>query len=54
KSKDTPIVLYCRSGNRSKRLGDALVNQGNYTNVSHLSKGIIGWKKDGENTIVLK
>ncbi len=54
KSKDTPIVLYCRSGNRSKRLGDALVNQGNYTNVSHLSKGIIGWQKDGENTIVLK
>ena len=54
KSKDTPIVLYCRSGNRSKRLGNVLVNQGNYTNVSHLSKGIIGWKKDGENTIVLK
>ena len=42
KSKDTPIVLYCRSGNRSKRLGNVLVNQGNYTNVSHLSKGIIG------------
>ena len=54
KSKDTPIVLYCRSGNRSKRLGNVLVNQGNYTNVSHLSKGIIGWQKDGENTIVLK
>ena len=54
KSKDTPIVLYCRSGNRSKRLGNVLVNQGNYTNVSHLSKGIIGWTKDGKNTIVLK
>ena len=54
KSKDTPIVLYCRSGNRSKRLGNVLVNQGNYTNVSHLSKGIIGWQKDGKNTIVLK
>jgi rhodanese-related sulfurtransferase len=54
KSKDTPIVLYCRSGYRSNRLGNALVNQGNYTNVSHLSKGIIGWKKDGENTIVRK
>ena len=54
KSKDTPIVLYCRAGNRSKRLGNVLVNQGNYTNVSHLSKGIIGWQKDGKNTIVLK
>ena len=54
KSMDTPIVLYCRSGNRSKRLGNVLVNQGNYTNVSHLSKGIIGWQKDGKNTIVLK
>ena len=51
KNKDTPIVLYCRSGNRSKRLGNALVNQADYTNVSHLSHGIIGWQKDGENTV---
>jgi rhodanese-related sulfurtransferase len=51
KSKDTPIVLYCRSGNRSNRLGNALVNQLDFTNVSHLSGGIIGWQKDGENTI---
>ena len=53
-SKDTPIVLYCRSGNRSKMLGNALVNQADYTNVSHLSKGIIGWQKDGKNTIATK
>ena len=51
KSKDTPIVLYCRSGNRSKRLGNALVNQLDFSNVSHLSDGIIGWQKDGKTTI---
>ena len=51
KSKDTPIVLYCRSGNRSNRLGNALVNQLDFTNVSHLSDGLIGWQKNGETTI---
>jgi rhodanese-related sulfurtransferase len=51
KEKDTPVILYCRSGNRTKRLGDALVDQVGLTNVSHLIGGITGWKKNGEKTI---
>ena len=49
--KDTPVILYCRSGNRTKRLGDALVDQVGLTNVSHLIGGIIEWQKDGKKII---
>ena len=50
-SLDTPIVLYCRSGNRTTSLGTALVNQLGYSNLSHLSEGLKGWTKDGHNTV---
>ena len=50
-SLDTPIVLYCRTGNRTTSLGNALVSQLGYSNLSHLSKGITGWTKDGQKTV---
>ena len=43
--RDTPIMLYCRTGNRTTNLGKALVDQLGFANVSHLSKGITGWQK---------
>jgi rhodanese-related sulfurtransferase len=43
--RDTPIMLYCRTGNRTTDLGKALVDQLGFANVSHLSKGITGWQK---------
>ncbi len=46
-SLGTPVVLYCRTGNRTTKLGNALVNQLGYSNLSHLSKGITGWTEDG-------
>ena len=49
-SLDTPIVLYCRTGNRTTSLGTALVNQLGYSRLSHLSKGIKGWIDDGRKT----
>jgi len=42
---DVPILLYCRTGNRTGMLGKALIDQLGHTNVSHLSDGIVGWKK---------
>jgi len=54
KQKDTPIILYCRSGNRSRRLGEALVNQVGLTNVSHLESGILGWMSSGYETVAFK
>ena len=50
-SLDTPIVLYCQSGNRSTSLGNALVSQLGYSNLSHLSEGIKGWTNDGQKTV---
>ena len=50
-SDEMPIVLYCRTGNRTNLLGNALINQLGFKNISHLSYGIEGWRKDGFNTI---
>ena len=44
---DVPILLYCRTGNRTGILGKALIDQVGQTNVSHLSAGIEGWKEQG-------
>ena len=51
---DVPILLYCRTGNRTGILGQALIDQVGQTNVSHLSEGIVGWKKQGHPTIDYK
>ncbi len=46
----TPIMLYCRTGNRTGMLGDALINQVGLTNISHLTDGIVGWSANGYET----
>ena len=51
---DVPILLYCRTGNRTGILGQALIDQVGQTNVSHLSEGIVGWKKQGYPTVDYK
>lgn len=43
------IVVYCRSGNRSKTAYDILTQLG-YTNVKSMSGGINEWKNLGYNT----
>ena len=53
-SSDTPVLLYCRSGNRTTNLGNALVEQLGFSQVTHLSDGILGWKADGHETIDYK
>ena len=50
-SSKTPIVLYCRTGNRTNKLGNALVSQLGYSNLSHLRNGITGWIKDGLKSV---
>ncbi len=50
-SLKTPIVLYCRTGNRTTKLGNALISQLGYSNLSHLRKGITGWIKDGLKSV---
>lgn len=46
KDKSASIVLYCRSGRMSETAARELVQLG-YTQVSHLSGGMVDWKKKG-------
>ena len=50
-SEKTPIMLYCHIGGRTTGLGNALINQLGYTNVSHLTNGIAGWLADGNKIV---
>ena len=50
-SLKTPIVLYCRTGNRTTKLGNAIINHLGYSNLSHLTNGIKGWTKNGLKTV---
>ena len=45
--KDRPILVYCRSGNRSKQASEKLVRLG-YTNIVEFG-GILDWKGEIEN-----
>lgn len=50
KDKNAKIVLYCRSGRMSEIVAQELVQLG-YTQVSHLSGGMIDWEKKGYEII---
>ncbi|MGC6454620.1 MAG: FKBP-type peptidyl-prolyl cis-trans isomerase [Candidatus Puniceispirillaceae bacterium] len=47
---DTPVMLYCRTGNRTASLGNALIEQLGFSDVAHLSDGITGWMAQGRET----
>ncbi len=51
KHKTEPVLVYCRSGNRSSAGANILVKAG-FVNVSHLAGGIMAWK--GESYPVTK
>ncbi len=42
-SRDKKVVVYCRSGNRSGAVVNALEGQHGYTNVYNLKGGILAW-----------
>ena len=46
-SPDQPVVLVCRSGNRSSKIGAILTEQGQ-NNIYHLNTGIQGWIQSGK------
>ena len=45
-NKDTPVLVYCRSGNMSQTASKELVNNG-YNNVYNLAGGIHAWQGAG-------
>jgi Rhodanese-related sulfurtransferase len=44
---DRPIVLVCRSGNRSEKLGNFLAQQIGLNNIHQLENGILPWVQAG-------
>lgn len=46
-SPDQPLVLVCRSGNRSGKVGELLTKQLGMNNVYHLNHGINAWSQSG-------
>ena len=45
--KDQPVVLICRTGNRTDVLARHLVEQMGYTQVYNVRDGIMGWLREG-------
>ena len=45
--KKRPLLLLCRSGQRSQRIAEALWGQANMTNVINVAGGIEAWIADG-------
>ena len=46
-SKDQPVVLICRTGNRTDVLARHLVEQLGYSRVYNVRDGIMGWLSEG-------
>ena len=45
-SKDDPVILVCRTGNRTSQLARYLVEELGYTNVHNVKNGITQWIRD--------
>ena len=55
KDKKTPFILYCAHANRTKAVGNWLVDKLGYTHVYELKGGIeYGWRDLGEKTVKAK
>lgn len=49
--RDTPVVLICRTGNRTGALARMLVEQLGYTKVYNVREGIVRWIRDGNPVV---
>ncbi len=49
--KDEPVILICRTGNRTGMLSTGLSERFGYTNIYNVSMGIEGWIKAGNPVI---
>ena len=49
-SKDKKVVIYCRSGNRSGVITQALEKQG-FTNIHNLKGGILDWADEIDTAV---
>ncbi len=55
KDKESPLIIYCAHANRTKAVGNWLVDKMGYTHVYELKGGIeYGWRDLGEKTVKVK
>ena len=45
--KNDPVILICRTGNRTSSLANHLIENMGYTNILNVRNGITGWLGDG-------
>ena len=50
-TKDTKFILVCRTGSRTKSVGDFLANELGYKNAMHLVGGIYAWMREQKPTV---
>lgn len=50
-SKEQTFVLICAHGNRTRVVGEFLIQQYQYKNVSHLADGMALWIKEGREVV---
>ncbi|MBC8211803.1 MAG: sulfurtransferase [Gammaproteobacteria bacterium] len=51
--KDDPVILICRTGNRSSVLGKHLMEKMGYTKVYNVRDGIVSWIGDRQKVVRL-
>jgi len=49
--KDKPVVVICRTGNRTSQLARELMEQHGYSKVYNVSNGITGWIAAGQPVV---
>jgi rhodanese-related sulfurtransferase len=53
-SPERPVAIICRTGSRSKAVGNFLVTSQGYQNVYNVTGGIQGWIAKGNKTVEVK
>ena len=51
-TKNKPFILVCAHANRTKTVGDYLVEHLNYAEVYHLDGGIAQWQNEERETVL--
>ena len=51
KSKDQQFILICAHANRTRTIGNFLIQNHGYTNVTHLEGGMALWCEEGREVI---
>jgi sulfur-carrier protein adenylyltransferase/sulfurtransferase len=49
--QDIPVVIHCRSGQRSAAVIHTLITKFGFTNLLNLRGGIVGWAQEVDNSL---